>query len=670
MLKPKYIWRQLEQEADKIKKMVDRHSISPLTAKLLLNRKVTEPEAVRRFLDPSLERFHDPYLLKGMKQAVERLVEAKEDKQQVVIYGDYDVDGITSTSVLYLFLKEAGFQVEYYIPDRLEEGYGINKEACAKLKESGKDLMISVDTGITAVDEVAYCNEIGLDVIITDHHEPQETLPPAVAVIDPKREDCPYPFKELAGVGVTFKVVQALKTALGYEGNIVKYLDIVAVGTVADIVPLVDENRIIVRHAFNTIPKTWNLGLEALLEVAGFEPDQDMTSGIIGFRVGPRLNAAGRLGDAKRGVQLFITEDPKEAANIAKALNDENARRQELEQVIYDQAVELIENDPTTDDKKIIVVACEEWHHGVIGIVSSRITEKYYKPSIILCVEDGRASGSARSVEGFSIFDALYNCKDLMDKFGGHEMAAGMSLPHDKVEELSQRLNEYAQEHMTKETLIPKLKIDDEVKEKAIDLALLDQINDLRPYGMGNPEPVFKIETSIKDHRIIGKDKTHLKVTLGESGLDGIGFGMAEKSQSFYKDLGCRVVGKLDKNEWRGVVKPQVMLRDMETFERVLTEHVPTREDFVMLYKILVNYHKLYGNRLTLQVLLSKLFDKYQYNSNETRILNCIKIFEEIGLLSYELKGQIMTYELHQGKKVDLESSKIYQELKEKEERD
>ena len=368
------------------------------------------------FLNPDYSRLYNPFLLKDMDKAVNRILSALENKEKIIIYGDYDVDGITSTSILFLFLKENGAIVDYYIPNRMEEGYGLNLEAINKIKDKGTDLIITVDTGITAVNEVALAKELGMDVIITDHHECQAEVPQAYAVIDPKQEDCSYPFKLLAGVGVSFKLIQALAKKLNNENSICKYMDIVSVGTVADIVPLIDENRILVKKGFEDIPNTQNIGLDALLKVSGYKGGP-VTTGLIGFALGPRLNASGRIGDAKRGIELLITNDKEKAKMIADELNEENKNRQAMEQEIFNEAISLIEKEFDIKNTKVIVIAGEGWHQGVIGIVASKIVEKYYRPTILLTIEDGIAKGSARSVEGFNIFEALCESSQFLTKF-------------------------------------------------------------------------------------------------------------------------------------------------------------------------------------------------------------------------------------------------------------
>lgn len=662
MIKPKYIWNMKQSNEQEIEKLVKEHGVSAIAARLLVNRGITDSSEVKMFMNPSLESFHDPFLMKGMEQAVERILEAQIRGEQLFIYGDYDVDGITSTSVLYMFLKEHGFKVSYYIPDRLEEGYGINTGALDKIKDMGGELVISVDTGITAVDQAEHARTIGLDMIITDHHEPQEVIPNAIAVIDPKQEDCNYPFQELAGVGVTFKLITALAMKLNQIDTIYKYLDIVAVGTVADIVPLVNENRIIVKHAFDTIPRTWNIGLRELLDVAGFDPESDMSAGIIGFRVGPRLNAAGRLGDAKRGVELFITQDAERAKELAKELDEENNARQQMEKDIFEEAVTLIEANPKIKEEQVIVVACENWHHGVIGIVASRITEKYYKPSIILAVEEGEASGSARSVDGFSIFKAINSSKDELLRFGGHDMAAGLGLELGKVDAFRDKINAYAKEHMTEDTLIPKLKVECPVEESHISLEMITDLDGLRPYGMGNPEPLFQVATHVKSFKPIGKEQNHLKMTLGDGKLDAIGFNIGEYCDNLNLDDECQVIGKLNINEWMGRKKPQVMLVDLDTsLEAVMDTY--SRDDFVMVYKTLINLKRIYGDKLSMQIIGDHMQSNFNTTMKKQKFINCLDVFKELELIEYELRGHIIEYNVFSGKKVDLASSSLYQKL-------
>lgn len=672
------IWLIQEADQPKIDRLMNETGIDDVLAKLLVSRGVDTAESYQKYFHVSYHDFHNPNLLSDMDLAVNRVLKALELNELVVIYGDYDVDGVTSTSVLYMFLEEIGARVDYYIPDRHEEGYGINEEAIDKIKDMGASLMISVDTGITAVAQVAHASEIGLDVIITDHHECQEALPEALAVINPKKPGDNYPFKELAGVGVTFKLVQALAAATHATDLCEKYLDIVAVGTVADIVPLRGENRIITRLAFETIPHSWNPGLKALLKVADLE-GKKMTAGRIGFGIGPRLNAAGRIKHAKEAVELFISRDPKFCLKVAEELDQTNKDRQNLEREIYEQAVNIVESTMNPEEKHILVVASDHWHHGVIGIVASKLVEKYYRPVIILAIEDGIASGSARSVEGFSIFDALYHVKDIFLKFGGHEMAAGMSLESKELANLDQRLNDYASNVMAEDTLIPKIKIDLSLTPDQVTLPFVETLASMEPYGIGNPAPSFAIMAPVKNIRKIGKDQSHLKVSLGyESSLDCIGFSMADACDYIKPGIDAEIACNLEINEWQNKKSPQAMVKDIriplsvkgELMQAIATHHsteylhmdqIPfglTKEDYRHFYKYLLS-KELEGVTV---FYYTQIMEDFQLKapSKLIRYFIMLEVFLELNLLTYSLKPNEMEISLSKGKKVDLQSSKLY----------
>lgn len=655
---------------------------------ILNNRGINNIEIVNRFLNPRKEDFYDPFLLRDMGKAVKRIEEAMVKKQKVTIYGDYDVDGITSTSCLYLFLKELGIQVDYYIPDRLKEGYGINIEALKYIKDNGTQLVITVDTGITAVEESKYAKDIELDMIITDHHECQEELPQAIAIIDPKQKNCSYPFDKLAGVGVAFKLIQALARSIESinEDIIWKYLDIVAIGTVADIVPLIDENRIITKLGFSTIPNTWNVGLQALLQVSQYKDNQKITAGFIGYRLAPRLNAGGRMGDAKRGIELFTTNDIKKANNLAKELDNENINRQELEEKIFNEVVQIIESTIDVKNEKVLVVASKNWHHGVIGIVASKITERYYRPSVLLCIEEDVATGSARSIEGFNIFEALSNSKKLFNKFGGHEMAAGMSINEENIQVLREQLNTFAQKVMKKETLIPKLKADMQISIDLINLNLLEIIGKLEPYGVGNPEPQFIIKGTLSDLRLIGQNQKHVKMLLkkNKKRLDGVGFNMCEYYPYFKKDDNIEVLCSLNINEWNGKKQPQMMLKDLKFDSKSqnlilqyydlysnLKKQDQSIKKYIQTNKILINIKKDWE---TFYRLLNKfekddksslfihnifLFEKSNEH-NYIKLFIMLDVFAELNLLTYNIDIPFFTFQLIKGKKVKLEDSKLY----------
>lgn len=437
MLKKKWLLKEFDK--NRVVEISKNFKISPLTAIILYNRGVKEDNDIKTFLSKSLGVMHDPYLMKDMEKATERILLAKERGEKITIYGDYDVDGITSIAILYKHLAEMGISVDYYVPDRMQEGYGVNREALDKIQKKGTSLIITVDTGITAVEESEYAKEIGLDVIITDHHECKERIPDVYAAIDPKQKDCPYPFKSLAGVGVVFKLIQALDEQKSLPALMDKYADLLCLGTVADISPLVNENRVIVTEGLKRFKNTKNVGLKALIDVS--TNGKAITTSTIGYTIAPRINASGRLGCASRSVELFLTNDTKKAHELAESLCEENTLRQQTEQKMFKEALDYIEEHPEIKDDKVLIIAHENWHHGIVGIVSSKITEKFYKPSILFAIDGGEAKGSGRSVQGYNLFGSLEQCSDVLEKFGGHELAAGLTIKADRIEEFRKRIN-------------------------------------------------------------------------------------------------------------------------------------------------------------------------------------------------------------------------------------
>jgi len=680
-------WHIQEQNHKIVEHIKMTHDLDDYLARILINRDIIEDKEIERFLSPDKKKLYGPFLLKDMDKAVERIVQAVSDQELIAIYGDYDVDGITSTSLLYLFLKEIEAKVSYYIPDRVDEGYGINSLALKHIKDQGCGLVISVDTGIAAFEEAKYAKEIGLDLIITDHHECQEDIPVAYAVINPKRPDCDYPFKLLAGVGVAFKLIHGISIELGIEKAIWPYLHLVAVGTIADIVPLVDENRIMTKLAFRTLGETWNIGLKALMDISAIKPDK-LCASDIGFKIGPRLNAAGRLGDAKRGVQLFTTEDEAEAIQLAKSLDEENKNRQDIERTIYQEVIDMIENSKMDANNRVLVVAGEGWNHGVVGIVASRVVGRYYKPTIILSVENGKASGSARSVEGFNIFEALSDCKTLFEKYGGHEMAAGMTLLEKDLDALRFQLNQYANIHLTDEMLLPKVAIDFELPIGHISEEFIRKIQSLEPYGAANPEPIFLVEGQIDQIKQIGKELKHLKLVIKEDGnkLDAIGFSMGGNYSYLPVDTSIRIVGFLGLNSWQDQITPQMMIEDIKYNQDLedeiqeslyiynhsddsqisyikLHNQIPTRDDFKTVYRFLMKCDTMKISDIPVLRLL-EVFEKG--STKLIKPLLCIKVFEQVGLIKYDFNYNTMVFEmihLSEGEKVELEQSKLYNRL-------
>ena len=472
------------KEYDLGKKM----KISPEIGQILKNRGINNEEDAEIFINPSLEYLRDPFLMKDMQKAVDRITYAVENNQNIWIYGDYDVDGVSSTSILCIYFDSIGYPVKYYIPNRLEEGYGINEDAIRTLKEQECDLIISVDCGITSIKEVELANELGIDVIITDHHEVQDEIPNAYAVINPKQEQCQYPFDMLCGCGVAFKIIQALTPKDEFKKSMYKYLEIVTLATICDIVPLVDENRIIVKNGLRLMKDGENIGLRELINVCGIESDK-IGSSHIGFSIGPRINASGRLGYSYLGVELFTTKSREEAMEIASLLEEKNNERQMIEAKMYHEAEEIILSDKNYESDKVLVIAKEGWQHGVIGIVASKLTEKYYKPTILLTIEDNEATGSARSIKGFSIFETLCSCSELLNKFGGHEQAAGLSMDSKNIDVLRKKVNEIANYKLTEEDMIENISVEFELNENAIDFNLIEELHSLEPFGMSNPSP-------------------------------------------------------------------------------------------------------------------------------------------------------------------------------------
>ena len=539
-------------------------NISPEICQILNNRGIDNEKDAEIFMNPSLEYLRDPFLMKDMDKAVERIKKAIENKERIYIYGDYDVDGVSSTSILVLYFKSINYPVKYYIPNRLEEGYGINENAIEKIHADGCDLIITVDCGITSVKEVDLANELGIDVIVTDHHECQSEIPNAYAIVNPKQYDCNYPFDMICGCGVAFKMIQALTDKEEFKNTMYNYLEIVTLATICDIVPLVDENRIIVKNGLKLMKEGKNLGLRELIKVCGIETNK-IGSSHIGFSVGPRINASGRLGYSYLGVQLFTTDCEDEAREIANILEAKNIERQLIESKMYKEAEEIIANDESYNKDKVLVVAKEGWQHGIIGIVASKLTEKYYKPTILLTIEGDEATGSARSIKGFNMFEALESCKELMNKFGGHEQAAGLALNRNNIKELKERINEIADYNLTKEDLIENVNVEYELDEESADLNLVEDLHKLEPFGMSNPSPRFIMRDLLLTHVYkMGKNKQHLKIIVEKDKIyECVGFNMAYLADNFEIGDKIDILFQVDENNFNNERKVQFLLKDV-----------------------------------------------------------------------------------------------------------
>lgn len=539
---------------------MQKFKLNEILARVLINKNITKKEEIDLFMNPTRKDFHDPFLMPDMEITVDRVLKAIKDKEKIIIYGDYDADGITSITVLKTFLEERGLEVASYIPNRLDEGYGLNKQAIEKIYDDGYRLIITVDCGISGIDEVDYANSLGMEVLITDHHEPGQSLPNALAIVDAKRKDNKYPFNQLAGVGVVFKLIQAISMKLNLnEKEYLKYLDIVCIGTISDIVPLVDENRVIAKLGLKLVNQTKNIGLKALLEIIGFK---EIDSGAISFGVAPRINACGRMGDEQVALDLFLSKDYETAKKIAIKLNEYNSERQSIEKRIFDEATQEIEKEEK--ENACIIVGGEGWHHGIIGIVASKVTDIYFKPSILVCFEGSVGKGSGRSIPGFDLHEALMQCSSELEKFGGHAMAVGVTVEKSKFNKFKTELEEYAKKCEI-DKIVPIINIDSELSLKNIDIDSVKSLKLLEPYGEANKTPIFLFKNlKINSIRALSEGK-HLKLTLKEDNfmINAIGFNMGELSEKYLLDDKVDIVGSLEINSFNGNDSIQIVMKDI-----------------------------------------------------------------------------------------------------------
>ncbi|BCB04955.1 single-stranded-DNA-specific exonuclease RecJ [Bacillus sp. KH172YL63] len=563
MLNSKTRWIMTESDEHKIKELKEQLNVPELVAKLLINRGLDDPEEARDFLFDSGDSFHDPFLFEDMKTATDRIHKAIEAGERILVYGDYDADGVSSTSVLMTVLRDLGADAEFYIPNRFSEGYGPNEDAFRWASDEGFTLIITVDTGISAVNEARLAKELGMDLIITDHHEPGPELPETYALLHPKVEGTAYPFGELAGVGVAFKLAHAL-----YGELPVHLLDLAAIGTIADLVPLRGENRLLAKRGLAQLRVTNRLGIKALCKIANAS-QQEITEETVGFMIAPRINAVGRLGDADPAVELMMTEDSEEAKALAEEIDGLNKERQAIVSKMTEEAVEMVEKDFPLDENGVLVIGKEGWNPGVVGIVASRLVDKFYRPTIVLSFdsEKGTAKGSARSIVGFDLFKNLSTCRDILPHFGGHPMAAGMTLQLTDVAELRERLNELASAQLTEEDFIPVTQLDASVTVGEITVESIEKLQLMAPFGMKNPKPKWIIDNvSIEHYKKIGSSQNHLKLVLQDDGiqLDGVGFGMGELADHMTPFTPASIIGELSINEWNNRKKPQVFLQDVK----------------------------------------------------------------------------------------------------------
>ncbi len=555
--------------------------VAPLISQLLINRGIKRLQEGRFFLFGTLRDLPDPFLLPDMDKAIERILKGLERGEHILVYGDYDVDGVTATSLLILFFKSLGKRVSYYIPYRLKEGYGLNIDAIKAIKEKGVTLIITVDCGVSSCREIEYANSLGIDVIVTDHHEPLvndsggEDLPSAYAVINPKRNDSEYPFPDLAGVGIALKLAHAIEKramsneqrAMNYEGVACQYLDLVALGTVADVAPLTGENRILVKEGLRLFMGSVRVGVSSLLEVSGLS-GRPITTGNIGFMLAPRINAAGRLGRADMAVRLLATEDKEEAERLAQYLDTQNRERQDIEEEILKEAKDKIEEQGLSE-RRFILLSSPDWHQGVIGVVASKIAEEFYRPTVLISMgNNGVGKGSARSIPGLNIYNVLTRCASLLDRFGGHKYAAGLTILEERLKDFQEKMEEVIAQVIDPEGFVPKLMIDAEVNLSEMTILLAEQLNLLSPFGVANPEPTLLLRGMKTTYpRVAGKN--HLKMTVfppsGGRGVEAVGFHMREVLSDIMGNEGTVDMAFFPQiNDWGGKANLQLRLKDIK----------------------------------------------------------------------------------------------------------
>jgi single-stranded-DNA-specific exonuclease len=564
-------WNTKRVDAPSVERLAQALSLHRLTAAVLAARGIETAGEAGVFLAPSLSDMLDPQLLRGMEEAVGRLLTARRNRETICVYGDYDVDGITGTALLVSFLRQTGFSCRYFIPNRFDDGYGLGREAIKGIIELGADLIVSVDCGITAVDEALFCAGQGIDLIVVDHHQPKDTLPAAVAIINPAQPGCTYPFKSLAGVGVAFNLLVALRMALrgegafqgGNEPDLREWLDLVALGTIADVVTLTGQNRIFVFHGLKQLASSTKPGIRALKRVAGVTGD--VNCGQVGFRLAPRLNAAGRMESAVPGVDLLLSTDQEESQGIAAELDAANAERQAIERRILDEAMQMIETTAVYPGCRSIVLASPNWHQGVVGIVASRLVERFHRPTILISFdEDGNAKGSGRSIPGFHLLDAVTACSGFLERFGGHRYAAGIGLRADSVAAFAAAFEAEAARLLTDDDLVAHLDIDAEAHPDEITPEVARELKRLEPFGAGNPEPVFLMRgLQVMDRRVVGDGHVRLRLAGKGRHFNAIAFRLASRPVPGMVDIAFFP----EMNEWNGNSTLQLRVKDLRPAE-------------------------------------------------------------------------------------------------------
>ena len=662
---------------------------TPLAAAALCARGIDTPEAARAFLETDPAKLHDPMLLPDMAKARDTIRRAIEQGKKIAVFGDYDVDGVTSTCVMTRVLRSLGADVRHYIPDRLSEGYGLSMGAMDRLAQDGIGLIVTVDSGVSAFEEIARARELGMEVVVTDHHECREELPDANAVVNPKRADSTYPFAELAGVGVAFKLACAMAGDGQQRAVLEQYADLVALGTVADVMPLIGENRIIVAAGLRRMAETQNVGLSMLLHESG-QQGKRLTASTISFILAPRINAAGRLGHADMAAELFLTDDPRRAQTLAMALCEQNKQRQATENQILEQALQKLrrEYDPLED--QVIVLAGEEWHHGVIGIVSSRICDRYACPTVLIALEDGIGKGSGRSVKGFNLYEALCDSAPLLERFGGHELAAGLTIREENIQQFRENMEAWAREHVNPRELMPILHIDCPIAPEFISTEATRGLDVLEPFGMGNPQPVFSMcDLLVEEITPISSDR-HVRLTLSKDGqtytamLFGTGQGGCGFAQGNYVDAAfC-----LEINEYRGRCSVQLVIRDIQLstcevmadqkilnlYNRFMSDGaltarearvlLPERRDLVAVWRHILSRCEDGWLSVPDGALSRRVSWESRREINIGKLLVCLDVFSESRLLSYHFReGQLNIVLKHIEGKADISKSVVLKTL-------
>ena len=565
-----------EQE-DLAKAMAEAVGITPIVSRLLVARGITTPEAAKSYFRPLLHELHDPFLMLDMDKAVERLNEAMGRKERIMIYGDYDVDGCTAVALVYRFLQQFYSNIECYIPDRYEEGYGVSIQGVDYAEEQGVKLIIVLDCGIKAIDEIAYAKEKGIDFIICDHHVPDEVLPPAVAILNAKRKESTYPYNDLSGCGVGFKFMQAFAISNGISfSTLIPLLDLTVVSIAADIVPIMGENRILAYHGLRQLNNNPSVGVKAMIDVCGLTGKELTMSDII-FKIGPRINASGRVQNGKESVNLLVERDEEKAHKMAENINRYNEERKELDKRMTEEASHVVAHLPQMEDKSAIVIYNADWHKGVIGIVASRLTEEFFRPAVVLTLDGDIVTGSARSVSGFDVYKAIQSCEDLLDNFGGHTYAAGLSMKVENVEEFSLRFEQYVHENIAPEQTHPNLDIHSVINFKDITPRFFNDLKRMRPFGPDNPKPVF-CTMNVFDYgtsKVVGRQQEHIKLELVDSKsnnvMNGIAFGQSSEARYIKTKQAFDIVYTVEENT-RKHGEVQLQIEDIRTHEEELKD--------------------------------------------------------------------------------------------------